>query len=57
VNSSYRCEFFIFKFVCAPWRDCPYYVLRERSCAKKVAGTSIVGLLHHVEKIERILLT
>lgn len=57
MNSSYRCEFFIFKFVCAPWRDCPYYVLRERSCAKKVAGTSIVGLLHHVEKIERILLT
>lgn len=57
VNSSYRCEFFIFKFLCALWRRLYLLRIERKELCKKVAGAGSVGLLHHVEKIERILIT
>jgi len=57
VNNSYRCEFFIFKFLCAVWRRLSLLRIKRKELYSKVPGTGNVGLLHCIEKIKRILVT
>jgi hypothetical protein len=57
VNGSYRCEFFIFNFLCALWRRLSLLRIKRKELCSQVPGTGNVGLLHCIEKMERILVT